>query len=166
MTVHKGETLFPRIDLAKEMELLSAAQSPEPSAAVAKPEEKKEAGKEKKSSEKEAPEGVSLIGIDDFSKIQLRVAQIWECVPVEKSDKLLKLQLDDGQGGRQVVSGIAKWYQPEELIGKKVILVANLKPAKLRGVESMGMLLAASMEDGSAKVVFIDGDVPNGAEIG
>ena len=166
VTVHKGETLFPRIDLAKEMELLSAAQSPEPSAAVAKPEEKKEAGKEKKSSEKEAPEGVSLIGIDDFSKIQLRVAQIRECVPVEKSDKLLKLQLDDGQGGRQVVSGIAKWYQPEELIGKKVILVANLKPAKLRGVESMGMLLAASMEDGSAKVVFIDGDVPNGAEIG
>lgn len=85
---------------------------------------------------------------------------------MEKSDKLLKLQLDDGQGGRQVVSGIAKWYRPEELIGKKVVLVANLKPAKLRGVESMGMLLAATMEDGSAKVVFIDSDVPNGAEIG
>lgn len=162
VTVHKGDALFPRIDLTKEMELLAADQAaPKPADS-----QEKASGNGDKPSKKEAPEGVSLIGIDDFFKVQLRVAQVRECVPVEKSDKLLKLQLDDGQGGRQVVSGIAKWYRPEELIGKKVVLVANLKPAKLRGVESMGMLLAATMEDGSAKVVFIDSDVPNGAEIG
>ena len=82
-----------------------------------------------------------------------------------KSDKLYKLLLDDGEGERQIVSGIAKWYAEEELVGKKVIVVANLKPAKLRGVESNGMLLAADAADGSAKVLFVDDSVECGAAI-
>ena len=102
---------------------------------------------------------------DDFAKVSFRVAQVIECTRVEKSDKLLKLQLDDGSGEpRQVVSGIAAWYTPEELVGKKVIIVANLKPAKLRGVMSQGMLLAADVGE-AAKVVFVSDDVPNGAKV-
>ena len=105
------------------------------------------------------------ITIDDFAKVSLRVAKIKACEKVPKSDKLYKLLLDDGEGERQIVSGIAKWYAEEELVGKKVIVVANLKPAKLRGVESNGMLLAADAADGSAKVLFVDDSVECGAAI-
>ena len=93
------------------------------------------------------------------------MAQIKSCEPVAKSDKLLCLQLDDGNGTRQVVSGIAKWYRPEELIGKKVVVVANLKPAKLRGVESNGMILAADAGAEDVKVLFVDDSVPSGAKV-
>ena len=86
-------------------------------------------------------------------------------VIVERHLARLKLQLDDGMGGRQVVSGIAQWYKPEDLIGKKIILVANLKPAKLCGVESNGMICAADAPDGSASVVFPDQSLPCGAKI-
>ena len=88
-----------------------------------------------------------------------------ECEKLEKSQKLLKLKLDDGMGTRQVVSGIAKWYKPEDLIGKTVVVVANLKPAKLCGEESQGMIVCAEMPDGSAKVAFLDGSVPPGAKL-
>ena len=84
---------------------------------------------------------------------------------MEKSDKLLKLQLDDGQGGRQVVSGIAKWYQPTDLVGKKVIIVSNLKPVKLRGVESNGMILAADCPNDDVKVIFVDDSIQQGSKI-
>ncbi len=109
-------------------------------------------------------EGVaSLITIDDFAKVNLRVATVLECERVEKSDKLLKLQLDDGSGTpRQVVSGIAAWYRPEDLIGKKIIVVANLKPAKLRGQLSQGMLLAADVGE-AASVIFVNDGIPNGS---
>jgi methionyl-tRNA synthetase len=97
------------------------------------------------------------------------VAEIKECEAVPKSDKLLRLQLDDGATVRQIVSGIHEWYEPADLIGKKVVLVANLKPAKLRGVESNGMLLAADTPDADgkdgARVIFVDADVPNGAKV-
>ena len=83
---------------------------------------------------------------------------------MKKSKKLLCLQLDDGFGGRQVVSGIAAWYKPEDLIGKKVIIVANLKPVTLCGVESNGMICAADAPDGSARVIFPDQTLPNGAK--
>ncbi len=105
------------------------------------------------------------IAIDDFAKVELRAAQVKECEKVKKSSKLLCLQLDDGMGGRQVVSGIAKWYKPEDLIGKKLMIVANLKPVKLCGVESNGMICCAEMPDGSAKVMFADDSIPVGAKI-
>ena len=98
-------------------------------------------------------------------KVELRAAKVISCEPVPKSDKLLKIMVNDGEGERQIVSGIAKWYTPDELKGRTVVLVANLAPAKLRGVESNGMLLASDMPDGSAKVIFLDDAVPAGASI-
>ena len=104
------------------------------------------------------------ISIEDFAKVELRVAQVKSCEKVKKSKKLLCLQLDDGMGGRQVVSCIAEWYQPEDLSGKKVIIVSNLAPAKLCGVESNGMILAADTDNG-ASVIFPDQNLPCGAKI-
>ena len=93
------------------------------------------------------------------------MAQVTACEPVPKADKLLRLTLDDGTAeGRQVVSGIAPWYKPEDLVGKKLVIVANLKPAKLRGVLSQGMILAADPGDGSANVLFVDESVPRRLE--
>ena len=109
------------------------------------------------------PEHEAEIGIDAFGAVELRVAEILECEPVPKAKKLLKLQVDLGYEKRQVVSGIAKFYKPEELVGKKVIIVANLKPAKLCGVESYGMLLASGEED--VKVVFLDKSAKNGDRV-
>ena len=151
VTVKKGEVLFPRIDAEKEIDELNAIIS------ANKPAEKE--------SECEVEPLAEEITIDDFAKVELRVAKVISCEKVPKSDKLLCFQLDDGMGGRQVVSGIAKWYKPEDLVGKKVIVVANLKPAKLRGVESNGMICSADMPDGSAKVIFPDDDVPVGSKI-
>lgn len=145
--------LFNRIDEAKMLQEIEQEIN-----------QKKKAEQEKQPKQP-APEGVAQIVIDDFSKVSLKVAQIKTCEKVEKSDKLLKLMLDDGKGLRQVVSGIAKWYTPEDLVGKKIILVANLKPAKLRGVESNGMILAADVEDGAAKVLFVDDSIPTGSKI-
>ena len=110
-------------------------------------------------------EGVAKIGIDDFAKIDLRVAKITACEPVKKAKKLLKLTLEDGAGTRTVASGIAKWYTPDDLIGKKVILVSNLKPAVLCGIESQGMILAADCGEDDVKVVFMDDSVPTGAKV-
>ncbi len=156
VTVKKGETLFPRIDMAKELAELEADRKAKmeaaAKAAAPKAEKKEEAGV------------VSLIDIDDFAKVELRVAQVTACEPVPKADKLLKLQLDDGMGGRQVVSGIAKFYTPEDLIGKKLVLVANLKPAKLRGVPSEGMILAADCGE-DIKVLFVDDAIPCGSKV-
>lgn len=121
-----------------------------------------EAKAESESSEKIelAPE----ITIEDFAKIEIRVAKVTACEKVKKSDKLLCLQLDDGMGGRQVVSGIAQYYKPEDLIGKKIQLIANLKPVKLRGVDSNGMICAADTPDG-IKVIFVDDSIPVGSKI-
>ena len=153
VTVHKGEILFPRIDVEKEIEELNA---------IIKNNEPQQPAEEEAAPVAElAPE----ITIDDFAKVDLRIAKVVACEKVKKSKKLLKLQLDDGMGGRQVVSGIAQWYKPEDLIGKKIILVANLKPAKLCGVESNGMICAADAPDGSASVVFPDQSLPCGAKI-
>ena len=109
------------------------------------------------------PEHEPEIGIDAFGAVELRVAEILECEPVPKAKKLLKLQVDLGYEKRQVVSGIAKFYQPSDIIGKKVILVTNLKPAKLCGVDSFGMLLASGEDD--VKVVFLDPSAKNGDRI-
>ena len=111
-------------------------------------------------------EGLAQIEFNDFIKVELRVAEVKDCEPIKKAKKLLKLTLDDGTGtDRIVASGIAKWYKPEDLIGKKIIVVANLKPAVLCGVESNGMILAADVTEEDAKVIFVDKDMPNGARI-
>ena len=143
--------LFGRIDANEMFEKIDAKRKAQEEA------EKKE----------ERPEivGLAQIGIEDFAKVELRVAQIKDCEPVKKAKKLLKLTLDDGTDTpRTVASGIAKWYKPEDLIGKKVILVANLKPAVLCGVESCGMILAADCAEDDVKVIFVDG-MPAGARI-
>lgn len=114
----------------------------------------------------EIPQLKPEITIDDFAKADLRVALVVSCEKVPKSDKLLLLHLDDGfSNDRQIVSGIAQWYAPDDLIGKKIIVVANLKPAKLRGVLSQGMLLAADAPDGAASVIFPDQSLPLGSKI-
>ncbi len=143
--------LFGRIDANEMFEKIEAKRKAQEEA------EKKE----------EKPEivGLAQIGIEDFAKVELRVAQIKDCEPVKRAKKLLKLTLDDGTDTpRTVASGIAKWYKPEDLIGKKVILVANLKPAVLCGVESCGMILAADCAEDDVKVIFVDG-MPAGARI-
>lgn len=153
VTVHRGEIIFPRIDVDKEIEELNKIIG-----SNAEPEEKADDGFE--------PAPIAdEITIDDFAKVDLRVALVKECEKVKKSKKLLCLQLDDGFGGRQVVSGIATWYKPEDLIGKKVVIVANLKPVKLCGVESNGMICAADTPDGAASVIFPDQDLPCGAKL-
>jgi len=104
------------------------------------------------------------IGIEDFAKVELRVAEVVGAERHPNADKLLVLRLSLGNEERTVVSGIARWYRPEELLGKKVVLVANLKPAKLRGVESQGMILAASEGD-KLTLVTVEGDIPAGAVV-
>ncbi len=145
--VGEQKVLFQRIDEAKMLAEIEAE--------IAKKMEEAKA--------KEKPEGCAIIGIDKFMEVELRTAEVLECEAVPKAKKLLKLQLDLGYEKRQVVSGIAKFYKPEELVGKKVIVVANLSPAKLCGIESNGMILASGEED--VRVVFLDKDTPNGQRV-
>lgn len=154
VTVHRGKIIFPRIDVDKEIKELNKIIG-------CKAEVKEEAEDDGFEPAPVADE----ITIDDFAKVDLRVALVKECEKVKKSKKLLCLQLDDGFGGRQVVSGIAAWYKPEDLIGKKVVIVANLKPVKLCGVESNGMICAADTPDGAASVIFPDQSLPCGAKL-
>ncbi len=149
-SVQRGEIIFPRIDIAKELAELEAQQK---------------AAREAKEQAQQKAEGIAQISIDDFAKVELRVAEIKDCEPVKRAKKLLKLTLDDGSGTpRTVASGIAQWYKPEDLIGHKVVLVANLKPAVLCGVESQGMILAADCAKDDVKVLFVD-HMPAGAKI-
>ena len=150
--INKPEQLFPRIEIEEE-----------------KPEAKKEVKENKKAKKEEqkAPEKAKenedgMIGIEDFSKIDLRVVEILAAEPVPKTDKLMKIQVSLGNEERTVVSGIAKFYKPEDLIGKHVVLVANLKPAKLRGVMSHGMLLAASKGD---ELQIVETTMPVGSKV-
>ena len=159
------EHLFARIDVEKVKKDLLAkgivkADKPEEEA---KPQPKQESKQEKK--EEKAAENIvdiSEITIDDFAKIQLRVGKILTAEKVEKADKLLKFSVQIGSETRTIVSGIAKYYTPEEMIGKNVVVVYNLKPAKLRGIESQGMLLCACFkkEDGSEEVVLVSPEKP------
>ena len=148
VTVHKGEVLFPRIDAEKEIEELNAII------------EKQVANAQKEQEKHKTLAFLDEITIDEFAKIDLRVAKVLECEPVKRAKKLLKLTLDDGSGKNRIVaSGIAQYYTPDDLIGKNVIVVANLKPATLCGVESRGMILAADTDDG-VKVIFPEGMKP------
>ena len=152
VTVHKGDALFPRIDTDKEIDELNALIKAQMEKAIAAQQPKAEVP------------GVAQIAFDDFSKVELRVAEITDCEPIKRAKKLLKLQVNDGDGSRQIVSGIAPWYKPEDLIGKKVVIVANLKPAKLCGEMSNGMLLAGDVGDHDVQVLFVDG-MPAGTQI-
>ncbi len=141
--VDKAEPLFQRIDAEKMFEEIA---------------KKAESQKEEKPAEPQTPE----ISIDDFTKVELKVATIVACEKIKKAKKLLKLQVDDGNRVRQIVSGIANYYTPDDLIGKNVVIIANLKPAKLCGELSEGMLLAGDVED-DVKVIFVD--MPKGTKI-
>lgn len=148
--VGKAEALFARIDAEKMLAEIAEKQE-----AAAKAEE---AAKPKEI------EGLAQIEFNDFTKVELRVATVTECEPIKKAKKLLKLMVNDGTAEpRQIVSGIAPWYKPEDLIGKNVIIVANLKPAKLCGEMSNGMLLAGDVNDNDVKVVFVD--LPAGTQL-
>lgn len=106
-----------------------------------------------------------MITYDDFKKIELRVAKILEAEKVEGSDKLVKLQIDIGSEKRQIVAGIAQYYQPENLVGREIIIVANLEPRTLRGVESNGMLLAASNEENGPVLLMPEKEIAPGSEV-
>ena len=162
LTVHKGEALFPRLDIQKELE--RDAKPAEP----AQPADAGKAEKKEKSKKHETPEFPAEIGVDEFFRCKLQVARVVACEKVEKSKKLLKLRLSLGADGeRQVVSGIAQAYTPEEMVGKQVVLLANLKPAKLAGIESQGMILcAADSTDTCLKLMTVEPGMEDGAIIG
>ena len=153
-SVGDSKVLFARIDEKKMMEQLNAELEAARKAAEAKA---------KADAVPEKPEGCAIIGIEDFMKVELRTAKVLAAEPVPKAKKLLKLQLDLGYEQRQVVSGIAKFYKPEELIGRRVAMVANLAPAKLCGIESQGMILASGEE--TVRVIFLADDTPLGERI-
>lgn len=149
--VVQGEPIFPRLDLKEEVDFIKEKMQGSAPAEAAPVEEEK-------------PEQQEEITIDDFMKVELRVAEVIHAEPVKKADKLLKLQLNLGYEKRQVVSGIAKYYKPEDLIGKKVICVTNLKPVKLRGELSEGMILAGE-KDGVMSLASVDDSLSVGAKV-
>lgn len=149
--VNEAQALFARIDSEKMLAEIARKQE--------------EAAKKEEAAKPKEIEGLAQIAIDDFAKVELRVAKITQCEPVKRAKKLLKLHVDDGTAeGRQIVSGIAPWYTPDDLIGKSVIIVANLKPAKLCGEVSNGMLLAGDVDENDVKVVFVD-SIPAGTKL-
>ncbi|MFD1773079.1 methionine--tRNA ligase [Paenibacillus rhizophilus] len=165
----KGAPIFPRLDVEQEVTYIASVMGGGKKAAEAGTETPAEAGAETAGAQpataaaaEPEEEHKEEIGIDDFAKSELRVAQVLAAEPVKKADKLLKLQLDLGYEQRQVVSGIAKFYTPEELVGRKVICIVNLKPVKLRGELSQGMILAASKGD-QLTIATVPDSMPNGA---
>jgi len=144
-TLGQPEPMFPRLDLAKEEQ---------------KPKVEKQTVAKETKAVVEIPEEIT---IDQFAKIQLRVARIFEAEPLEGSDKLMKLQVVIGSDRRQIIAGIRKMYSPEDLIGRQIVVVANLKAAKLRGADSQGMVLAAVDENGDAILLQPEKEAPEGA---
>lgn len=145
--VKKGDIIFPRLDVDKELEELEALLPTS-------------------SEEEEDLANVAEISIEDFEKIDLRVAKVLSAEKVKNADKLLKLELEVGDETRTVVSGIAEYYKPEDLIGKNLVLVANLKPVKLRGILSQGMILAASDDEDNLVLVTVDDTIKSGSQVG
>lgn len=155
--VSRKEIIFPRIEAKKEQE--SKAEDAKTCGC-----DKNAANPKARCDETEVKSTDNLIGIEDFAKVELKVAQVLEAQKVKGADKLLKLQVEIGEERRQIVAGIALHYSPEELVGKKIVVVANLKPAKLRGIESQGMLLAASNNEGLT-LITVDKDIKSGARV-
>ena len=162
-TVHKGDALFPRIDMAKELAELEARQAAAQAAAKAA----EPAPAPQPAAPAEPIEHQPEIAFDDFCKVEMRVAQVLTCETLPESKKLLKMTLFDGERERTILSGIAKWYKPEDLIGCKVGIVANLAPRPMMKGKyvSEGMVMAADTADGGASVVFFPDDVPAGSGI-
>lgn len=154
--VEKGDIVFPRIDVKKELEALAKAEEANKNSV--------ENNTEKKDINIEETEN-NFITIDDFAKVDLKVGKVLECEKVEGADKLLKSRIKIGDEVRTILSGIAKHYSPEDMVGKKVVVVTNLPPRKMRGVMSEGMILAASDKDGKLNLVTVDGNIEDGAEI-
>ncbi len=165
LRVNKKDIMFPRLDIEKELVKLEKANSD----LIRKRKELKEKKKLEENKEvkeaKEIEEKEELITIDDFAKVKLKVAKVIDCTNHPKADKLLVLTLKIGDETRTVVSGIKEYYKPEDLIGKKVIVVANLKPVKLRGIESNGMILAAEDENGNLTLLSTLDEIEDGATI-
>ena len=158
--VQKGAALFPRVDVKKELEVLSGGKKEAPEKEEKKPEKKAEAPKAEEAK-------AEIATFDDFMKIKLIAAKVIACEKVAKSDKLLKETLDVGGGvTKTVCSGIAKYYTPEEMVGKTVVMVNNFAPRKMAGQVSEGMLLCAEDPDGRVRLLTVDGDVAPGSEIG
>ena len=153
--VENGSALFPRIDAAKELEELEKLQAVQAAAANPAPAEE----------EAPLPEPLPPIAFDDFTKVEMTVVKVLACENVKKSEKLLKFQLDDGTGTpRQILSGIAKFYKPEELIGKTLVAVTNLAPRKMMGQESRGMLLSAERGE-KLHLLMLDDKIPAGSRL-
>lgn len=142
--VQKGKPIFPRLEMEEEVASIKAKMS--------KPEEKVE-------------EESNEITFDEFTKVDLRVGEVLQAEKMKNADKLLKLQIDLGSEQRQIISGIAQYYEPEALVGRKVIVVANLKPVKLRGEMSEGMILSGEDEDGTLSLATVSGALPNGSVV-
>ncbi len=153
VTVKRGEALFPRIDAEKEL------------ARIAKEEREKKAAKARREKKENQEDSPAEISIEDFAKVSLIVGEVKQCEAVPNSDNLLKSTVFDGHRERTILSGIHSWYEPRDLVGKKIIIVENLAPRKLRGFVSEGMLLAADNPDGSAKVIFLDDSLAPGTKI-
>ena len=153
VTVKRGEAIFPRIDVDKEIDALNAIYQNNTAEQPAEPEEPAF----------ELPEHKAEIAFDDFEKVELRVAKVLACEKVKKSKKLLKFTLDDGEGERTILSGIAEYYAPEELVGKNIAYVANLAPRTMMGVESRGMILSAESGSGLKVVTIDDSILPGGS---
>ena len=168
-TVHKGEPLFPRIDVAKEIAHLKAEDEKRRAEALAAQKAKEEA--EAKAAAPAAPaepiEHEAEISFDDFCKVEMRVAEVRACETIKESKKLLHLTVFDGERERYILSGIAKWYKPEDLVGKKVGIVANLAPRPmLKGkYTSEGMIVAADTADGGCAIAFYPDSAAPGSRI-
>ena len=151
VTVHKGEAIFPRVDAQKALEELEAIQEAQKKAALPAMEFE--------------PMVEEKVDFDTFCKSDFRAVKVKACEAVKKSDKLLRFTLDDGTGtARQILSGIAKYYRPEELVGKTVVAILNLPPRKMMGMASNGMLLSAE-KDGKLNLLMLDASVPAGAQL-
>ena len=170
LKVHKGEALFPRLDIQKEIERdQPAEEKQDKTAEKAAKKEQKAADKAEKKAEKkhEEPEFPAEIPFDTFAQCKMQVARVLECVKVEKSNKLLQFRLSFGADGeRTILSGIAKYYQPEELIGKQIVAITNLAPRKIAGIESQGMILSALDNAGNLRLMTVGEGVEDGAIVG
>lgn len=162
VTVSKGDAIFPRIDMKKELAELEEAMKAAQAASIAN-QSKKEEEKTEENNEETVPE----ITIEDFLKVQLKVGEVISSEKVKKSNKLLRNVVKVGNEERVIFSGISQWYSPEEMVGKRVIIVANLKPRKMMGEYSYGMILAAEDSDGNLSLATVDKkDFESGAEVG
>ena len=166
-TVHKGEALFPRIDVKKELEYLEAEDARQKAAAEAATAAKAAAGQKKEEPAAEITDHEAEISYDDFCKVELRVAEVRACETLKESKKLLHLTVFDGERERCILSGIAKWYKPEDLVGKRIAIVANLAPRPMMKGKylSEGMIVAPDTADGGCEVVFYSDNVPVGTRI-